>query len=210
MLNKNPDILSEATYQLIRELQACPELDGFYLVGGTALTLQLGHRNSIDIDLITRKEFDSFQLMEDLKGKFPIAEKYRGKSTFIGFISDMKVDFIRHDYPILRPLVHEDGITMLSMEDIAAMKLNAIANSAKRLKDFIDIYYLLEHFSIKDMVVFFERKYFNISPIVALRAVSYFGDIDENIDPPKLLKPLSRKEITTRILDAAVHSSKTY
>ena len=58
----------------------------------------------------------------------------------------------------MRPPITEEGITFLSKEDIAAMKLNAIINSGQRLKDFIDIYFLLEHFSIKDMLGFFETK----------------------------------------------------
>ena len=58
MLHKNPFIIAPATFQLVQQLQAIPELKDFYLVGGTALALQLGHRNSIDIDLFTKNEFE--------------------------------------------------------------------------------------------------------------------------------------------------------
>jgi len=57
----------------------------------------------------------------------------------------------------VRPPITEEGITFLSKEDIAAMKLNAIINSGQRLKDFIDIYFLLEYFSIEDMLGFLKR-----------------------------------------------------
>ena len=57
----------------------------------------------------------------------------------------------------MRPPITEEGITFLSKEDIAAMKLNAIINSGQRLKDFIDIYFLLEYFSIEDMLGFLKR-----------------------------------------------------
>ena len=110
----------------------------------------------------------------------------------------------------MRPPITEEGITFLSKEDIAAMKLNAIINSGQRLKDFIDIYFLLEHFSIKDMLDFFETKYPNTNPLIALKAVSYFGDIDETADPPKLPKPLPLKKITERINKAVIKANKIF
>ena len=54
MLHKNPSIIAPATFQLIQQLQGVPELKDFFLVGGTALALQLGHRNSIDIDYLPK------------------------------------------------------------------------------------------------------------------------------------------------------------
>ena len=58
MLHKNPFIIAAHTFQLIQQLQALPELKEFYLVGGTSLALQLGHRNSIDIDLFSQNDFN--------------------------------------------------------------------------------------------------------------------------------------------------------
>ncbi len=58
MLHKNPLIIAPHTFQLIQQLQSLPELADFYLVGGTSLALQLGHRNSIDIDLFTQIDFE--------------------------------------------------------------------------------------------------------------------------------------------------------
>ncbi len=69
MLHKNPLIISPHTFQLIQQLQSLPELSGFYLVGGTALALQLGHRNSIDIDLFTQNNFTILEIEDALKGK---------------------------------------------------------------------------------------------------------------------------------------------
>ena len=90
------------------------------------------------------------------------------------------------------------------------MKLNAIINSGQRLKDFIDVYFLLEHFSVRDMVGFFEQKYPNTNPLVALKALSFFGDIDESIDPPKLLKPIPIKKIKARIYKAVTNADKIF
>ena len=67
MLHKNPSLISPHTFQLIQQLQSLPELNSFYLVGGTALALQLGHRNSIDIDLFTQTGFEDNEIITLLK-----------------------------------------------------------------------------------------------------------------------------------------------
>ncbi|MEQ8808536.1 MAG: hypothetical protein RIE59_05660, partial [Imperialibacter sp.] len=128
----------------------------------------------------------------------------------IGFIEGVKVDFVRHNYPLVMPPITEEGITFLGKEDIAAMKLNAISNSGKRLKDFIDVYFLLEHFSMDEMVGFYATKYPNFNPLIALRSVNYFEDIDPAIDPPRLRANLPLPEIKKRINDAVLHSKKRF
>lgn len=210
MLHKEPHIIAAKTFSLTQQLQELAELKNFYLVGGTALALQLGHRNSIDIDLFTQNDLDSHKLGAFLKTKFSVRIDFEGKNTLLTAVNDVKVDFIKHPYQNIMPPVTEEGITFLSKEDIAAMKLNAIVNSGQRLKDFIDIYFLLEHFSIEDMLGFFEKKYPNVNPVIALRAVSYFNDIDETADAPKLSKPLKIEKIKKRITDAVKHSNKIF
>ena len=116
----------------------------------------------------------------------------------MSFINKIKVDFITHNYPFVKPPITEEGITFLSKEDIAAMKLNAISNSGKRLKDFIDIYFLLEHFSMNQMIEFYTIKYPGFNPLIALRAVNFFDDIDPAIDPPKLRGKLTLSSIKKR------------
>jgi len=110
---------------------------------------------------------------------------------------------------VLPPLT-EEGISYLSLQDISAMKLNAISNSGKRLKDFIDVYFLLERFSLTEMIDFYTVKYPNFNPIIPLRAVSYFDDIDPNLDPPKLNHKLPLSEIKKRITDSVLHSRKKF
>ncbi|MEO5945309.1 MAG: hypothetical protein ABIP79_00720 [Chitinophagaceae bacterium] len=95
-------------------------------------------------------------------------------------------------------------------EDIAAMKFHAIIQSGKRLKDFIDIYFLLEHFSMQQMIGFFTSKYTYSNAMIAMKAVNFFDDIDENIDPPKMLNLLSVKKITDRIKEATLNPEKIF
>lgn len=210
MLHKSPKIISAVTFRLIQQLQILPELKNFVLVGGTSLALQMGHRNSIDIDLFTQEEFEDGFIVDLIAQSFSFREIYRRKNTVIGMINDVKVDFIKHPYPYVNPPITEEGITFLSKEDIAAMKLNAIIQSGQRLKDFIDIYYLLEHFSMQNMLEFFTIKYPHANPLIALKAVNFFDDLDETVDPPKLLKPVSINQIRKRIQDATLHSKKIF
>lgn len=210
MLHKDPFIIAPATFSLIQELQALPDLKEFYLVGGTALALQLGHRNSIDIDLFTKDEFEAGDIETVLNNNFSYSFTLARKGTVLAVVNNIKTDFIRHNYPLLKQPITEEGITFLSKEDIAGMKFHAIIQSGKRLKDFIDIYFLLEHFSMQQMVGFFASKYTYSNPMIAMKAVNYFDDIDENIDPPKMLNPLSVKTITDRIKEATLHPDKIF
>ncbi|MFN4853812.1 MAG: nucleotidyl transferase AbiEii/AbiGii toxin family protein [Bacteroidota bacterium] len=210
MLHKNPELIEQATFELIQQLQNFSELQEIYLVGGTALTLQFGHRNSLDIDLFSTKDFLDSTIINFLRTKFTIDLVYNKPNSIICIINGVKVDFIKHDYPIIEQIITEEGIRMLSPQDICAMKLNAIQNSGQRLKDFIDIYFLLEHFSIKQMLEFYSKKYPIMNPVIALRAITYFDDIDPNIDPPKLVTPLPLEKIKKRIVHAVQHSNKTF
>lgn len=210
MLCKDPFIIKPETFTLIQELQSLDFLKGFYLVGGTALALKLGHRNSIDIDLFTQDEFDDAQLIENLSEKYKINLVYNRRNTIICAINEIKTDFIRHNYPLLNEPISEEGISYLSLEDIAAMKLNAIINSGKRVKDFIDIYFLLEHFSLNQMLGFYETKYKHSNKMIPLRAVNFFEEIDINIDPPILKKPLPFSKISKRINEAILKGNKVF
>lgn len=202
MLHKSPKIIAPETFLLIQQLQCLSELSGFYLVGGTALALQIGHRNSIDIDLFTEREFEAAEIETALISQFSYRTTLAKKNSVLAVVNNIKTDFIRHQYPLLRPVLSDEGITMLSKEDIAAMKLHAIIQSGKRLKDYIDIYFLLQYFSMKQMLDYFAQKYQYTNPMIAMKAVNFFDEIDEAIDPPKLLKPLKLDEIRKRIQTA--------
>lgn len=210
MLHKNPFIIAPATFLLIQELQSLPELKGFFLVGGTSLALQLGHRNSIDIDLFTQDDFSDDDIINLLVPKYEVKEIFRRKNSIISLLNNIKTDFIKHNYPLILPPITEEGITFLGKEDIAAMKFHAIIQSGKRLKDFIDIYYLLRHFSMEQMIGFFTQKYSYSNPMIAMKAVNFFDEIDENIDPPKMLKPIKVDQIKKRIREATQKPGKIF
>jgi hypothetical protein len=210
MLHKYDFIITPETFKLIQELQKLEYLKDFYLVGGTALALQIGHRNSIDIDLFTNDNFNGVTLIENVRSHFEFRETYNRPNTIMGTVNSIKVDFIRHNYNLVLAPIQENGITFLSKEDIAAMKLNAITHSGKRLKDFIDIYFLLEYFSMEQMLKFYALKYPLSNELMPLKSITFFDDIDENIDPPKLVRPLPLDKIKERILEGVKNTRKIF
>jgi len=180
MLHKDHFIIAPETFELIQALQSLPELKDFFLVGGTALALQLGHRNSIDIDLFIQNDFSEDDILNLLIKKYEVQEIFRRKNTVISLVNNIKTDFITHNYPLLLPPITEDGITFLSKEDIAAMKFHVIIQSEKRLKDFIDIYYLLQYFNMQQMIDFAAEE------IIGYHITDFFPEEDMETNPLRI------------------------
>lgn len=200
MLHK--ETVQPGTLELIKKLQAEPDLKEFYLVGGTALALQIGHRISDDIDLFTTHAFDSNQLAEYLEKNFQMAIHYIHKNTLKGFIDNVLVDLITHNYERVEPEIEIDGVKMLSKADIAAMKVNAITGNGTRIKDFIDLYFLLKEFSFQQIIEFYRKKYNQRNDFHAVKSLTFFEDIDAASWPKMLLeKNLTLKKIKNNILD---------
>ena len=122
----------------------------------------------------------------------------------------LKVDFITHAYPLVEPLIEENGVRLATMVDIGAMKLNAIAHSGNRQKDFYDMYYLLEHFPLKDLLHAYAHKYINSNPIIPLKALTWFDDIDFALEKPMLKRKLAFDAVKKRLLEAASKPEKRF
>lgn len=176
------EAVSEELSTLLRTLMGSPELESFYLVGGTALALRYGHRKSIDLDLFTHQPFDAPALAQSLEASFHLSEASSRNNTLLGQINGIKTDFIAHQYPLIREVETIDGIRMLSVEDIAAMKLNAIANRGSK-KDFWDYALLLEHYDRESLLSLFAQKYPNSSRWNVEKSLCYFDDAEHEPDP---------------------------
>ena len=181
-----------ATLAILKKIMQTPVFHQFNLVGGTALALQIGHRISVDIDMFSKSVFDNKQLKECLLENFQghdISFDYEAKNTLIGSIDQIKVDFIRHSYPTIKETKTIEGIRLCSLEDIAAMKVSAITDNGTRIKDFVDLYYLLHHFKLDEIIQFYEQKYQSENSFHALKSITYFNDLDvESINNINFLK----------------------
>ena len=163
----------------------------FYLAGGTALAIQLGHRLSIDLDWFSAKDFSPTDLRDILSrsGAFELTEEDEG--TLHGLLDGVRVSFLRYAYPTLFPFVEFEGVQLADERDIAAMKLDAVSSRGSK-KDFIDIYFLLEKYSLLELFGFFEKKYSAIkfNKLHILKSLTYFENA-ENEPMPVMLKPVS-------------------
>lgn len=175
--------VASGTLGLLGRLQAEPLLCSTRLVGGTALSLQIGHRVSDDLDLFSVAPLDGMAVQRMLVDKYGFVPTIIEENTLIGFIQGVKIDVIYHPFPWLEKAIEEDGFRIATKKDIAAMKMHAIINSGKRLKDFVDIAFLSMHFSYNDIKRLLLRRYPAYDPMMADRAVVYFGDIDETLIP---------------------------
>jgi hypothetical protein len=155
------------------------KLKDFNLVGGTALSLQIGHRMSIDIDLFSGERFSVEALKEHLSTHYDnFRENRTNEFTVISTLEDdIKVDFISYPYLLIGNIVKEDHIRMYSLDDISAMKLSAIGNNGTRLKDFVDIVCLSSYFSFNRMLENFEKKFPVANAMHIIRSVGYHDDI---------------------------------
>jgi predicted nucleotidyltransferase component of viral defense system len=174
--------VSPELLELLEKIMKLDSFNDYLLVGGTSLALQMGHRNSIDIDLFGNCEINEELFTRTLNGFGAFEVFKKSKNILITSINGVKVDFVNYKYPLLRDYIVINGIRMASKEDIAAMKINAIAGRGSK-KDFIDLYFLLNEFSLTEIIDFYLQKYFDGSKFMAIKSLSYFSDADIDQTP---------------------------
>ena len=186
--------------ELLTKIMASEVFKNFFLVGGTSLALQIGHRFSIDIDMFGNSEIDEFEFTEELSafGKVTIIKK--SKSIIIYSVNGIKVDFVNYKYPLLEKPIVIENIRMVSDKDIAAMKLNAIAGRGSR-KDFIDLFFILKKYSLETLIIFYNNKYKDGSEFMVLKSLTYFDDA-ENEEMPVMFQEIVWEEVKITILKA--------
>jgi hypothetical protein len=152
---------------------------GFYMAGGTALALQIGHRTSLDFDFYTKKKFDSGKLYQELRKRFKeVILLQKAEETLIVRVNNIAVSFFYYSYPLIYPAIEIDGILFASKQDIAAMKIIAISDRGTK-RDFIDIYFLIKEFSLKNIFNFVKQKYPDFNIYIGLRGLTYFADAEK-------------------------------
>lgn len=208
MLHK--ETVDDRTLELLRALQNEPMLSSFNLVGGTALSLRLGHRKSVDLDLFTEEKFDISELRQMLERKYSFRVSYERGYTLKGFVGEVMLDFILYDYPRLMDPDIIDGIRLESIADIIAMKLSAISQNGTRLKDFIDIAALSTLYSLDDMLGFYTAKFPNSNKIMPAKSITYFKDIDFNEPVIMLMGKYNWKSISKRLIDMTKNPNKIF
>lgn len=194
---------------LIKQLMRDRELENFQLVGGTALSLLIGHRESIDIDLFSQWAFDAEKLSVHLSKAYQAKDLKFIKNGIFCFINDVKVDILTHDYQRIDFIQELEDVRMESLKDLGAMKLNAIVNSGARLKDFVDMYFILEHGPLEQFLEAYEKKYPELNRTMAKAALRYHDDIK----PATITfmgTPITLPEMAQRFNEAVLDPHKTF
>lgn len=169
----------------------------FRLVGGTALSLQIGHRMSVDIDLFTEADYGSINF-EEIKNYLEYKYDYCsyrnidrvGMGTYFE-IGKAKNDYIKVDLFYTNKFIFDevliDSIRMASEEEIIAMKLDVILRNGRK-KDFWDLHYYLNKYTIDEMISFYVKRYPYEDKIDSFKnQFLFFESADSDIDPNCLL-----------------------
>ena len=114
-------------------------------------------------------------------------------------VAGIKVDFVNYQFNLIEKLLEIEGVRMLSKQDIAAMKLNAIAGRGSK-KDFIDLYFLLNEFSLEEILFFYEKKYFDGSIFMVQKSLTYFEDANFQLQP-KMFKDFNWETCKQKIIE---------
>lgn len=175
---------------------------GFHLVGGTAVALHLGHRRSVDLDWFTTQRLTEPQaLAASIRaGGVDLEIESVARGTFHGQVQGVRVSFLQFPYPLLGDPVPwaELGFSLLSLDDLAAMKLSAIAQRGAR-KDFVDLYAIArEHRPLPELLPLYGKKFGTTDIAHVLYGLSYFKDA-ESQPMPQMLWPEEWSEIKSRI-----------
>lgn len=192
--------IDTATLELLKKLMCFDVFKNMRLVGGTALALQIGHRKSIDLDFFGNIDFQNVYTAKTFANFNKVVILKSSKNINIFSIDDVKVDFVNYDYPWLQGELVIDGIRLAGFEDIAAMKLAAITGRGSR-KDFIDIYFLLQQFGLKELLGFYNKKYFDGSEYMVLKSLTYFDDAEKDYDI-NMVQKVSWRKIKKDIINA--------
>lgn len=176
------ETVESSTLELLKKLQRLPVLEQTRLVGGTALALQLGHRKSIDLDFFGTVDCEAEYLRESIAGIASLTILKESPHIHIYIVDGIKVDIVNYKYPWLDDVVLEQGLRLASVSDIAAMKITAIIGRGTK-KDFIDIAFLLHHFSLEEILHFDAAKYNDSSVFMAMKSLAYFDDAEADPMP---------------------------
>ncbi|MBI5413513.1 nucleotidyl transferase AbiEii/AbiGii toxin family protein [Candidatus Peregrinibacteria bacterium] len=177
------DVLPSQQRNLAKLIGNWPPAKDFYLAGGTALTLQIGHRRSADFDFFSKKAFSAEKLLENIEDyfKMPVRVLQIDNHTLTILLKDVRVSFFgAYGFPLIGKLLRDFYFPVASAEDIFAMKLLAIQHRTE-MKDYVDILALIEQSGINlQKGISLAQKKFSASfnSMISLKALVYFDDLD--------------------------------
>lgn len=172
-----------------------------YLVGGTALALQLGHRVSQDFDFCVKGNVLAENIARDLGsvGKFTV-DVLEPPHTILGKFEGIKLSVFRYDYKMLVPFVYYQNVALASVKDIAAMKLSAISGRATK-RDYVDVYVIAQQYSFEEQFSWYDKKFgvLGNNTYTLIKALGFFDDAEID-EMPEMLTPVSWEQVKSFLL----------
>lgn len=198
----HPIVMPPAQQDVLRLLGPPATEARFYLAGGTAVAIHLGHRRSIDLDWFSEREVpDPMRLAGELRTPgIDLSVHSVAEGTLHAEAMGVRLSFLQYRYPLLRPTVEwpEFGCRLASLEDLACMKLSAIASRGAR-KDFIDLYALGKSgFGLDRMLASYSEKFQTRDIGHVIYSLTYFDDAEPE-EPPEMLWNVTWREVKRTI-----------
>jgi hypothetical protein len=206
-LNIHKKGINDFLWETLLKFQNESLFKDFHLVGGTALTLQIGHRISDDIDLFTAEKLNKEKILKYSQNIYKGVEVLNDDDAIYQLYfphKDLKIDFVHYPYKLLDPLViTKEGFHIFGKNDISAMKMSATGTRGYEAKDFVDLFYLLKEMPIDKIIENFKKKYETENPLHYIRSMSYFKDV--TIDSWKNIRmlhdPFSSEEVMKTLIE---------
>lgn len=190
------NILNPEQESALALLKSSPAVGDFYLAGGTALALHLGHRYSEDFDFFTAQPFNIGSLLSELKRLGNCQEVKQSSGTLFIRFESVRCSFISYKYPLLEtPVSSSWGFGIVSVREIGAMKIMAIGGRGRR-RDFVDLYFIARQFSLEQAWRDFETKYAGTGyePYHFMSALTYFHDAELD-NMPEMITPVKWNDV---------------
>ena len=209
--------LSKNGFKVLRQLQPVANRFQLILAGGTALSLQIGHRISEDLDFFTTKNFDNNSILASIKqirGRYQLLMEDAGTLTIT--LDGVKVSFLKYEYPFLDTEVSAAGVPLADLLDISTMKIIAICQRRTK-RDFVDLFFILQtipfHQIVQRMYQRFGKE--RINPLHIGKALVYFSDAESHPEPQYLkneikwpkIKQFFKNHVKQFVLDMTSHYS---
>lgn len=201
------NILPENTQEILDRLKKTDYISGFYLTGGTGLAMQIGHRQSDDLDFFTENEFKPESLQKGLEKIGHLENVQLENGTLNCFLNQVELQFLHYPYKLLKKKISWHGIFLSSTLDIACTKLLTISSRGSK-KDFIDLYFLLNQYSLSFLFKKLEEKFPKTSynkPHI-LKSLIYFEEANKQ-PSPKMHKKINWDTVKEKIKKEVKNSS---
>jgi hypothetical protein len=206
------EVISSEMRHVLVAIGQQPFASHFYLAGGTALSLQIGHRRSVDFDFFAEVDEVKDQRADEITrslDSFSIQVIERTLGNFVLLVDNIRIGFFSYGYPLINPAAQLENVALASISDIGLMKCDALVTRGSR-KDFYDLFHIAGSIPLADLLQLGSKKYpqFRDFPLMVLESMTLF-DADRDFQP-LLFKSIPWEEVKSFFIQQAKNLSKIW